>query len=93
MTSTITITSWNGRRQELLELVNAIAANCTCELGDMGEHLTVCEAHKMLATDQRALDGLLFVRQMVDRLKHEEFSTVQQPAGDDIVAFTPDGGL
>ncbi len=76
MTSMITIAVWHGTHQESLELVNAVAANCTCEFGDMGEHLTVCEAHTMLATDQRALDGLLFVRQMADRLRHEEFSLV-----------------
>jgi hypothetical protein len=29
----------------------------------------------MLMEDQRALDGLLFVRRMAERLLHEEFTT------------------
>jgi len=81
----ITIAVWHGTHQESLELVNAVAANCTCEFGDMGEHLTVCEAHRMLATDQRALDGLLFVRHMAGRLKQEEFLVSELAAGDDFV--------
>ena len=72
----MTIASWHGTHEESLELVDAVASNCGCEIGEMGEHLTVCEPHMMLATDQRALDGLLFVRRMAERLRREEFSVV-----------------
>lgn len=41
----------------------------------MGVRLTTCNPHRMLSEDQRALDGLLFVRRMADRLRREEFWT------------------
>jgi hypothetical protein len=65
---------WNGTSEESLALVNAIARNCACEFGLMGVRLSTCAAHRMLTEDQRALDGLVFVRRVVDRLKREEFS-------------------
>ena len=65
---------WNGTREESLALVNAIARNCTCEFGLMGVRLSTCASHRMVSEDQRALNGLLFVRHMVDRLKREELS-------------------
>jgi hypothetical protein len=34
----------------------------------------MCASHRMLADDQRALDGLLFGRRIVERLLWEEFS-------------------
>ena len=67
--------SWHGTQQESFDLVNAIGRNCTCEFGLMGARLTTCSAHRMLLEDQRALDGLLFVRRMAERLRREEFST------------------
>jgi hypothetical protein len=79
--SVMTIASWHGTHQESLELVNAVASSCGCEIGELGEHLTVCEPHMMLATDQRALDGLLFVRRMAERLRREEFCVVWVPPG------------
>jgi hypothetical protein len=36
--------------------------------------LSTCAPHRMLTEDQRALNGLLFVRRVVDRLRREEFS-------------------
>jgi hypothetical protein len=86
-TSMMTVASWHGTHQESLELVNAVASNCACEIGDMGEHLTVCEPHRMLATEQRALDGLLFVRRMAERLRREEFAVADAPAGQNLVAI------
>ena len=68
--------SWHGTQQESFDLVNAIGRNCTCEFGLMSARLTTCNSHRMLMEDQRALDGLLFVRRMADRLLNEEFSTV-----------------
>jgi hypothetical protein len=64
---------WHGSQQESFDLINAIARNCTCEFGMMGVRLSTCPAHLMLMEDQRALDGLLFVRHMLDRLQDEEF--------------------
>lgn len=68
--------SWHGTQQESFDLVNALARQCTCEFGLMGVRLTTCSSHRMLLEDQRALDGLLFVRRMAERLRREEFSTV-----------------
>ncbi len=67
--------TWHGTQQESFELVNAIARNCGCEYGLMGVRLSTCSSHQMLSEDQRALDGLLFVRRMAKRLWSEEFST------------------
>ncbi len=68
--------SWHGTQQESFDLINAIGRNCTCDFGLMGVRLTTCSSHRMLMEDQRALDGLLFVRRMAERLLDEEFSTV-----------------
>jgi hypothetical protein len=35
--------------------------------------VTTCAAHTMLAHDQRAVDGLLFMRRIAERLLAEEF--------------------
>ena len=67
-------TLWYGTQQESSDLLNAIARNCTCEFGLMGVRLSTCGPHRMVREDQRALDGLLFVRRMAERLRHEEFS-------------------
>jgi hypothetical protein len=71
MTTQIT---WNGTREESDALVNAIARNCTCEFSHRGVLLQKCRAHRMLTEDQRALNGLLFARRCVHRLRREEFS-------------------
>ena len=68
---------WNGTQEESFALVNAIARNCTCEFGLMGVRLSTCAPHRMLTEDQRALNGLLFARKMVDRLLREEFSSAE----------------
>jgi hypothetical protein len=70
----MTRVTWHGTQQESFDLVNAIARNCTCEFGLMGVRLTTCGPHRMLTEDQRALNGLLFARRMVERLRSEEFS-------------------
>ena len=69
--------SWHGTQQESFDLVNAIGHNCSCDFGLMGMRLTTCSSHLMLMQDQRALDGLLFVRRMAERLRREEFSPVE----------------
>jgi hypothetical protein len=68
-----TLATWHGTSEEALELVNVIARNCACTIGSSGERLQVCAPHEMLTGDQRALDGLLFARRMVERLRTEEF--------------------
>ena len=68
--------SWHGTQQESFALVNAIGRNCTCDFGLMGVRLATCSSHRMLMEDQRALDCLLFVRRMAERLRREEFSTI-----------------
>ena len=65
---------WNGTHQELTDLAAAINRNCTCQC-DLGEERTVtCSPHRMMTDDQRALDGLVFMRQIADRLRIEEFA-------------------
>lgn len=65
---------WHGTQQESFDLLNAIAHNCTCTFGALGVRQSICEPHRMLLEDQRALDGLLFARHMANRLVCEEFS-------------------
>jgi hypothetical protein len=65
---------FHGNQAEAADLVNAIARNCCCQYGLMGVRTSTCPPHQMLIEDQRALDGLLFVRWQVARLRGEEFS-------------------
>ncbi len=63
---------WHGTQQDSTHLVSAIARNCACEFGLMGVRIATCAPHTMLIEDQRALNGLLFARRIVERLRHEE---------------------
>ena len=63
---------WNGTTDEALALLHALRANCECRL-DAGRIVAPCSGHSMLAHDQRAVDGLLFMRRMAARLLAEEF--------------------
>jgi hypothetical protein len=63
---------WNGTQDEALALLHALRAHCECRVED-GRTLAACPAHLMLAYDQRAIDGLLFMRRMAARLLGEEF--------------------
>jgi len=69
MARTIT---WNGTADEALALLHALQAHCECRVVD-GRILAPCAAHEMLARDQRAIDGLLFMRRIAPRLLAEEF--------------------
>jgi hypothetical protein len=40
----------------------------------MGVRVTTCSPHRMLTHDQRAVNGLLFMRHLADRLRQEEFA-------------------
>ncbi len=65
---------WHGPDEEMQTLVRAIERNCDCpEVRAQSAARGPCGGHRMLAFDQRALDGLLFVSQMAGRLRAEEF--------------------
>src|SRR5438270_11196503 len=65
--------TWHGRTADYRDLVDAVRRNCSCEYG-LGVR-SCCSAHRMIAEDQRALDGLVFARRMSDRLRREECAT------------------
>ena len=64
--------TWNGTTEEALALLHALRAHCECRIDD-GRTVAPCASHAMLAKDQRAVDGLLFMRRMAARLLAEEF--------------------
>ena len=72
-------TVWHGTRQESLELLHAVRQHCACEV-KAGVMVATCPAHAMLAHDQRAVDGLLFMRHMAERLLAEEFEMTELQA-------------
>ena len=67
------MTTWHGTPEESDDLVNAIVRNCACLYGQRAERLRTCGPHQMLAEDQRALDGLVFIRRMAEQLRHNEY--------------------
>ena len=64
--------TWNGTTDEALALLHALREHCTCTVSE-GRTVAPCAGHHMLARDQRAVDGLLFMRRMAVRLLAEEF--------------------
>jgi hypothetical protein len=73
------MTLWHGTEDEAIALLKAFDRVCTqqrggehCAFGLRGERLHTCSAHRLLM-DQRALDGLLWMRKMAPRLCAEEF--------------------
>ena len=64
--------TWNGTTDEALALLHALRAHCLCKV-DAGRTVAPCAGHHMLAREQRAVDGLLFMRRMAARLLAEEF--------------------
>ena len=65
---------WHGSKEEHKWLTNAVARHCNCEVGMMGVRVNVCAPHRMLAEDQRVLDGLLFARRDARRLRDQEWA-------------------
>ena len=63
---------WKGTTDEALALLHALREHCECRV-DGGRIVAACASHTMLAFDQRAVDGLLFMRRMASRLVAEEF--------------------
>ena len=70
-------TIFHGTAQETSYLLRAIERNCACTWASTGQLAVMCAAHRMLVDDQRALNGLLFARRIVDRLTAEERRVVQ----------------
>ena len=64
---------WHGTRAEALELLDALDRHCACRVTPDGVRVSACAPHEMLSGDQRAMDGLLFVRRIAARLRREEF--------------------
>lgn len=64
---------WHGTEAELMALVDAVNHNCVCRSADRKPPVAWCDAHQMLFQNQRAVDGLLFARNIADRLRAEEF--------------------
>jgi hypothetical protein len=70
---------WKGTADEALALLQAVKAHCGCETSRV-RTLAPCTTHTMLASDQRALDGLVFMRRMAPRLVREEFEAPEAAA-------------
>jgi hypothetical protein len=68
-----TRTVWHGTVEEADELREILRRNCVCGVDGANPNAR-CAAHAMLLLDQRALDGLLFVRHIVAQLVGEEFN-------------------
>ena len=64
---------WHGTADEALALLAAVDAHCTCRKQG-NRRVTPCPPHTMLALDQRAVDGLLFMRRLAQRLVAQEFA-------------------
>jgi hypothetical protein len=62
---------WHGTLIEQLDLMAAVQHNCECRYYTMLEAFTACASHVMLASDQRALNGLLWNRRLAQRLLME----------------------
>jgi hypothetical protein len=67
MTQLLRYAKWNGSPDEWQDLQIVIARHCACQTPN------VCASHDMVARDQRAIDGLVFARRIVERLLVEEF--------------------
>jgi hypothetical protein len=65
---------WNTTAHDTSDLTEAVARHCACEHGPMGVRVTTCPPHRMLTHDQRAVNGLFFMRRLADRLRLEEFA-------------------
>ncbi|MCA1645637.1 MAG: hypothetical protein LC797_09280 [Chloroflexi bacterium] len=70
--------TWNGTTDEAVALLQALRAHCECR-EDHGRTLAPCASHTMVVHDQRAVDGLLFMRHMAARLLAEEFDVAVKP--------------
>lgn len=72
-------TVWHGTDQEAEALRRAVSHHCQCRWDATGEHGLVCEPHRLLTDDQRALDHLVYVYRRRDRYQAAEFGEGGQP--------------
>jgi hypothetical protein len=72
---------WHGTLREQLDLIAAVQHNCECSFDATDGSHAICAVHVMYAKDQRALDGLLWNRHLVDRLRSEEGVGVPRASG------------
>ncbi len=70
---------WNGTNREQTELLSAVEHNCECDVDEAGVRRSSCSSHGMLVHDQRALNGLLWTRRLLNRLLAEEGITAGIP--------------
>ena len=74
---------FHGTERESRALIEALMHNCTCSAArDEGR---LCPAHAMAVFDQRAVDGLVFVRRCVAHYLRGEW-LVDVPGAQDRVA-------
>ncbi len=66
------MTTWPSTNEEANRLLQAVARNCTCTGHTAGAEGQLCPAHQMAVADQRAINGLVFARHIVDQLRAEE---------------------
>jgi hypothetical protein len=78
--------TWKGTTDEALALLHALREHCDCHV-EQGRTVAPCAGHTMLARDQRAVDGLLFMRRMAARLLAEEFDAVPSSSSE-VAALT-----
>ena len=79
--------TWKGTTDEALALLHALREHCDCHV-EQGRTVAPCAGHTMLARDQRAVDGLLFMRRMAARLLAEEFDAVPTTPSSEVAALT-----
>ena len=56
-------TTWHGTPDELRALLGAVQRHCCC-VYFAGSCTCVCPSHRLTSEDQRAVDGLLFIRRL-----------------------------
>jgi hypothetical protein len=76
MTTQLKTTTWRGTPSEFRDLLSAVQNNCTCAY-TRGVRTHMCAGHRMVIEDQRALNGLRFVRRLAARLRGEEDSVAR----------------
>lgn len=76
-------TTWHGTPDELSALVAVVRHHCTCQVVG-GSTQSACGAHAMLEHDQRAVDGLVWMRRLAGRLRAEEAVRDGRAGGDPV---------
>jgi len=65
---------WHGTDTEQAEWEKALAHNCSCEWEEAsGYRSVICPAHQAAESDQRLLNGVLYVRHSAHLYLREEF--------------------